>query len=94
MGDIAFSISLLSLTITSGDEPSSCDFGTTSNKYRSTSFSQKELLVLTSICVIDSFRLEVTYSKKDYSNFRFFLPSTKIGCLFGETPMVMNPSFQ
>jgi hypothetical protein len=36
MGDIVFSISLLSFTITSGNEPSSCDFRTTSNIYRST----------------------------------------------------------
>ncbi len=33
MGDIVFSISLSSLTIISGDETSSCDFGTIFNAY-------------------------------------------------------------
>jgi hypothetical protein len=34
--------------------------------------------VSTSFFVVDSFALEVTYFEKDYLNFMFFFPSTKI----------------
>ncbi len=84
MGDIAFLIFLSSLTIALGDERFFCDLEPPPTHIGATSSLLQELLVLTSISVVDSSTLEVTYSKEDSLNFRFFLPSTKTHCLLAK----------